>query len=293
MKKRLLLIVILVLSFFTMGVNLTFPAEIKTIGGVMYGSAWPWLTASTVVCVDSNKLPVSCSNISDIPYLPKTGGSLSGALNEAKGADIASATTTDIGAATGNYVEVTGAVTIVGFGTVQAGTRRIVRYTSNPAPLITYNATSNILPGSRDIQAEQNDRHELVSLGSGNWVTVAFLKANGRVLGDLIIVTQGATADVAAKDMRGQTHLVTGAYTLSLPTAAIGYSACFIATTAAVFSLDVKTGTDIITLNGTNLAAGNKISSDASINAEICVKSTAAGFYRATSKLGLFQDGGA
>src|ERR1019366_481302 len=54
---------------------------------------------------------------------------LSSFINEAKGADIASATTTDIGAATGNYVNVTGTTTITGFDAVQTGTRRICTFT--------------------------------------------------------------------------------------------------------------------------------------------------------------------
>src|SRR3990167_8878958 len=39
------------------------------------------------------------------------------AINQAKGTDIASAATADIGAATGNYVVVTGTTTITAFGT--------------------------------------------------------------------------------------------------------------------------------------------------------------------------------
>src|SRR3990167_2024393 len=39
------------------------------------------------------------------------------AINQAKGTDIASAATTNIGAATGNYVVVTGTTTITAFGT--------------------------------------------------------------------------------------------------------------------------------------------------------------------------------
>lgn len=92
---------------------------------------------------------------------------LSSFLNEAKGADIASATTTDIGAATGNYADVTGTVTISGLGTVQAGTRRVVRFTG--ALTLTYNATSLILPGAANITTVAGDVAEFISLGSGNW----------------------------------------------------------------------------------------------------------------------------
>jgi hypothetical protein len=43
------------------------------------------------------------------------------AVNMAKGTDIASATTTDIGAALGNYVQITGTTTITSLGTVYGG----------------------------------------------------------------------------------------------------------------------------------------------------------------------------
>ncbi len=107
------------------------------------------------------------------------------------------------------------------------------------------------------------------------------------------ILTNGATADVTAAQMRGQTHRVTGAYTLSLPTAAGGLKGRFIATTAAVMALDLVTGTNIIILNGTALAAGNKVVTDGTINATLYVESDADGYYRVNSIIGVASDGGA
>lgn len=102
-------------------------------------------------------------------------------INEAQGANIASAATTDIGAATGNYVEVTGTVTITGLGTVQAGTRRIVRFTG--ILTLTHNATSLILPTGANITTAANDVAVFVSLGSGNWICVNYMRADGSSLG--------------------------------------------------------------------------------------------------------------
>ncbi len=112
-------------------------------------------------------------------------------------------------------------------------------------------------------------------------------------LGNLTLITDGATGDVTAVQLRGQTHKVTGAYTLSLATAAAGMNACFFASTAAVFSLDLTTGTDVFILTGSSLTAGNKIVSDGTLGAKICVEATEAGFYRATPILGIWADGGA
>lgn len=110
-------------------------------------------------------------------YVLKAGDSLTGALNFAQGADIASATTTDIGAATGNFVHVTGTTTITGLGTVQAGTIRVVRFAG--ALTLTHNATSLILPGSANITTAANDVAVFVSEGSGNWRCISYQPAGG------------------------------------------------------------------------------------------------------------------
>lgn len=98
-------------------------------------------------------------------------------INLAQGADIASATTTDIGAATGNFIDVTGTTTITGLGTIQAGTTRTVRFTG--ILTLTHNATSLILPGGASITTAANDRAMFVSLGGGNWICVFYMKADG------------------------------------------------------------------------------------------------------------------
>jgi hypothetical protein len=85
----------------------------------------------------------------------------------AQGTDIASATTTDIGAAAGAYVKVTGTTTITGLGTAAAGVVRIVTFTGSLT--LTHNATSLILPGAANITTLSGDVAEFVSEGGGNW----------------------------------------------------------------------------------------------------------------------------
>lgn len=97
------------------------------------------------------------------------------AINEAQGVNIASATTTDIGAATGNYVKVTGTTTITGLGTIQAGVKRVVEFTG--ALLLTQNAASLILPGGANITTAAGDCATFVSEGSGNWRCVGYQRA--------------------------------------------------------------------------------------------------------------------
>jgi hypothetical protein len=95
----------------------------------------------------------------------------------AKGSDIASATTTDIGAATAEFVDVTGTTTITGLGTIAAGIVRTVRFTG--ALTLTHNGTSLILPGGASITTAANDTAEFRSLGSGNWVCTWYKKQSG------------------------------------------------------------------------------------------------------------------
>ena len=113
------------------------------------------------------------------------------------------------------------------------------------------------------------------------------------LLGNIVIVSHGATENVTAAQMKGQTHLITGAYTVSLPTAAVGYKGKFRATTAAVYSIDVVTGTDVIRLNGTALTAGYKVTTDGTINNTIECECTQAGYYDCNTLIGLAVDGGA
>jgi hypothetical protein len=94
-----------------------------------------------------------------------------------QGSDIASAGTTDIGAATGQYVRITGSTAITSLGTVNAGTMRWVEFTG--ALTLTHNATSLKLPGSANITTAAGDVGLFVSLGSGDWKCLYFAKGDG------------------------------------------------------------------------------------------------------------------
>ncbi len=105
----------------------------------------------------------------------KAGDTLSGPVNANKGTDIPSATTTDIGAATGEYVHITGTTTITGFGTVQAGAKREITFDGSLT--LTSNTVSLILPGNANIQTTAGDVAIFVSEGSGNWRCVSYLNS--------------------------------------------------------------------------------------------------------------------
>jgi hypothetical protein len=97
-----------------------------------------------------------------------------------KGSDIASSGTTDLSAATGNFVDITGTTTITAFGTLTAGMWKFIRFTG--ALTLTHNATSLILPGAANIATANGDTCIAMSLGAGNWKVMHYQKADGGVI---------------------------------------------------------------------------------------------------------------
>ena len=89
--------------------------------------------------------------------------------------DVASAGTTNIGAAASNNVRITGTTTITSFGTAASGVTRQLRFAG--ALTLTHNATSLILPGAASVVTMAGDTATAVSLGSGNWVVTEFQPA--------------------------------------------------------------------------------------------------------------------
>ncbi len=121
----------------------------------------------------------------------------------ASSTDIASAGTTDLSTSTGDFVKVTGTTTITALGTLAAGAERVVRFAG--ALTLTHNATSLILPTGANITTAANDIARFRSLGSGNWICVGYMKANGQALAAgsaatevLIIACSDETTAIAA-----------------------------------------------------------------------------------------------
>jgi hypothetical protein len=157
-----------------------------------------------------------------------------GVINERQGTTIPSvAGTTDIGAATGNYVVVSGTNTITGLGAIQAGTRRTVEFSG--VLLLTHNGTSLILPGGANITTAAGDCAEFISEGSGNWRCVNYQR----------VASAGATtfmgADVA---LSNTANFFDGPNTGSLPPGSylLTASAIVTDTAAAQFTAQIHNG---------------------------------------------------
>lgn len=132
-------------------------------------------TTSITVALDSGNLSASLTAVAVANIMP-TSNSIPNTIGR-KGADIASASSIDLGAATGDFVDVTGTTTITALGTANAGIVKTVRFTG--ALTLTHNGTSLILPGAVNITTTSGDTANFRSLGSGNWICISYKLASG------------------------------------------------------------------------------------------------------------------
>jgi hypothetical protein len=150
--------------------------DATTFYGTIVASSYGAPDTTVTVTTDSGSLTASLTSVA-LAIISPTNISVPTTIGR-KGADIASATTTDLSVASGDYVDVTGTTTITGLGTVASGVHRTVRFTG--ALTLTHNATSLILPaGGANITTAANDTATFRSLGSGNWLCVSYSKASG------------------------------------------------------------------------------------------------------------------
>lgn len=99
-------------------------------------------------------------------------------ISEAKGADVASATTTTIWVTDGNYIHITGTTTITSFGTAgQAGDERTIIF--DDALTLTHNSTTLKLPGGANITTAAGDRAIVRADTTANAIVTSYTKASG------------------------------------------------------------------------------------------------------------------
>lgn len=100
---------------------------------------------------------------------------LSGRLNQAKGADIPSATSglVDLNSVAGNLVHITGVSTITSFGVPsQAGIQRNVIF--DGVLTLTYSSSVLVLPGSSNIVTAAGDSALVVSDSLTKWIVLRY-----------------------------------------------------------------------------------------------------------------------
>lgn len=202
-------------------------------------------------------------------YLPLTGGTVSGVVNEAEGAAIASASTINLTTATGNFVHITG-TTNISTVTLQQGARRIVVFDD---VLSLVNSAGLILPSGANIITAAGD--VAVFIGEGSSVTrcVLFMRASGRALIadslsaatilSLLLTVDGASSGLDADLLDGNhasafaaaIHSHSGYASTDLGAIGVGVMLPCSVTSGTVASGSTTTGTNL-TNQGTLITTG-------------------------------------
>ena len=266
----------------------------STLYGTVISSSYSNPDTTITLGLDTGSLTSSLTAVS-VAILRPSSESIPHALGRI-GADIASAGTTDIGAATGDFVDVTGTTTITSLGSApKAGIKRTVRFRG--ALTLTYNATSLILPGAANITTADGDIAKFRALDtSGNWLCERYSGASGNTLVDSTALVKGS-GDATKKlrlEVDGLTTATTRVWTVpdtdisgfvvQRVSTVVGTSA----TGTTTIPLDNTTpqnteGDEYMTLAITPKATGNKLVIEAQFNGS---NSSSALWMTA----GLFQD---
>lgn len=155
--------------------------------------------------------------------------------------DVASATTTDLGAVASKNIRITGTTTITSFGTAPAGISREGYFSG--ALILTHNSTSLILPGAGNITTAAGDAFEAISLGSGNWKVRSYTKANGQA-----VVASSGGGDMLAANNLSEVDPATAKVNLQIEAAQVDVASAATCNIGAAASENVRiTGTTTIT----------------------------------------------
>ena len=104
--------------------------------------------------------------------------------------NLASSTTTDLGATGSTVVNITGTTTIASFGSSAVSNYPLYFLKFAGSLQLTYNATSLILPTSGNITTVAGDSATALYLGSGNWQVISYSRANGTALSPFALPNQ-------------------------------------------------------------------------------------------------------
>lgn len=163
----------------------TFAKSRRVKATVTAGTVYGTITSSTfgatttiVVAIDSGSLD---SGLSAISYglVAAANPSINADLISRKGTAVASAATTDIWGIAGDFVHITGVVTITSLGTAPyAGTERTIIF--DGILTLTHNATTLQLPGALNITTAAGDRAIVRADTTANMIVVDYVRAAAR-----------------------------------------------------------------------------------------------------------------
>lgn len=164
-----------------------------------YANQWWFDTSADILKIrdEANANWVNVASLVGTTWVPYSNGSVLGTLanqnasgigvNLALSAKHIAFATTAVSSGTpdfatsGNVVSLSSTATANTLGTVQAGFIGVVHY--GVAITLTHNGTSRILPTGANITTTVGDVEIVLSLGSGNWRTIAYMRADGTAVG--------------------------------------------------------------------------------------------------------------
>jgi hypothetical protein len=167
--------------------------------GTTYGCQWWFDTTNDILKIrdEANANWVNVASLVGTTWIPYSNGSVLGTManqnatainvNLAMSAKSVAFATTSVTSGTpdfataGNVVTLSSTATANTLGTVQAGFIGVIHY--GIAITVTHNGTSRILPTGANIATAAGDVEIVVSLGSGNWRTVSYMRADGTAVG--------------------------------------------------------------------------------------------------------------
>ena len=228
------------------GGNIVGPIS-STIGDVA-----TWANTTGTLLADGGTLgPLATLKLGGALY--STGGFLNGSLNTA--CSLTAASTTNLGACTSNVVSVTGSTAITSFGASASAANPIYLVTLAGAPLLTFNASSLILPGGGNIQGATGDSFTAQFLGGANWQVISYTRANGQpIIGSSSGVQQAAISGFLPSSIAGTNS--TASMTIS-PGQASDYNDAVSISNSSIGAWNISNGDAINGLQG----AGNLMGS--------------------------------
>lgn len=157
------------------------------------------ITESSTLFPDNNTQEISPQDLRDWIadgvtsfVTQKDKSTLENAIYENDSTPLAAGATVDLSTADGNFIHITGAATITSFGVLPAGARFVLVF--DGICLLTYNATSLIIPGSANKTTAAGDACLIISEGSGNWRIVAYFPISGSGGAGITALTGDVTA---------------------------------------------------------------------------------------------------
>lgn len=185
-------------------INSAFQALASNNGGssapsTTFANQWWFDTSSDILKIrdEANANWVNVASLVGTTWIPYSNGSVLGTLANQNASAVGlnltmnakhvafastavSSGTPDFATA-GNVVTLSSTATANTLGTVQAGFIGVIHY--GVAITLTHNGTSRILPTAANITTAVGDVEIVLSLGSGNWRTISYMRADGTAVG--------------------------------------------------------------------------------------------------------------